>query len=104
MHSPPAPQKPQPGKTKGEIGTDCGAMYVEVTGKGKDGLPSLKTWSLVANRGHGPYVPILPAVILARKLAAGSLTRIGAMPCLGLFTLQEFEAEIGELDITMCQS
>ena len=58
----------------------------------------------MAKRGHGPYVPILPAVILARKLAAGSLTRIGAMPCLGLFTLEEFEAEIGELDITMGQS
>ncbi len=86
------------------LGTDCGAMYVEVTGKGKDGLPSLKTWSLVAKRGHGPYVPILPAVILARKLAEGSLTRTGAMPCLGLFTLQEFEAEVDELDITMCQS
>ncbi len=86
------------------LGTDCGAMYVEVTGKGKVGLPSLKTWSLVAKRGHGPYVPILPAVILARKLGKGSLTRIGAMPCLGLFTLQEFEAEVDELDITMCQS
>ncbi len=86
------------------FGTDCGGMYVEVTGEGKDGLPSLKTWSLVAKQGHGPYVPTLPAVILARKLAEGSLTRTGAMPCLGLFTLQEFEAEVGELDIILCRS
>ncbi|MHA1538116.1 MAG: hypothetical protein ACTSUD_11225, partial [Alphaproteobacteria bacterium] len=86
------------------FGTDCGGMYVEVSGTNEEGLPIKRSWSLVARQGHGPFVPILPAVVLARKLAQGSIGRTGAMACLGLFTLSEFEAAIGDLDIKMHQA
>jgi hypothetical protein len=38
-------------------------------------------------------------VIVARKLARGEIEARGARPCLGLFTLAEFMAEIADLDI-----
>ena len=41
----------------------------------------------------------MPSVILAKRLLAGTLTTRGAMPCLGLFTLEEFLAEVADLDI-----
>ena len=83
------------------FGTDRGGMYVRVKGTDLNGQLVTRTWSLVAERGHGPFVPILPATILVRKLANGSLARIGAMPCLGLFTLQDFRDEASDLKITM---
>ena len=41
----------------------------------------------------------MPSVILAKRLLAGALTRRGAMPCLGLFALDEFMAEAADLDM-----
>jgi hypothetical protein len=40
------------------------------------------------------------SVILAKALLAGTVAARGAMPCLWLFTLRDFLAEIGDLDIT----
>jgi hypothetical protein len=44
---------------------------------------------LRAGAGDGPQIPATPAVVLARKLADGGLSARGAMPCMGLFTLEE---------------
>jgi hypothetical protein len=41
----------------------------------------------------------VPALILARKLAAGRLSTTGAYPCLGMMTLPEFDTEVSDLDI-----
>ena len=50
--------------------------------------------------GHGPIIPATAAVLLARKLLAGALPARGAMPCMGLFTLDEFVAETSDLDMS----
>jgi hypothetical protein len=42
----------------------------------------------------------MPSVILAKRLLAGAVAQRGAMPCLGLFTLADFVAEVADLDIT----
>ena len=79
-------------------GSDRGGMVVDVTGTAKDGTRQRRRWTLIASGGHGPQVPAVPAVILAGKLARG-WTLTGAMPCLGLFSLAEFEAAVADLDI-----
>ena len=81
------------------FGSDRGGMYIRVNGLDHDGQAVIRTWSLVAEAGDGPYVPILPATVLVRKLADHSLRRCGAIPCLGLFSLQEFRKEMDGLDI-----
>jgi hypothetical protein len=81
------------------LGTDRGGMYVHLDGTDAAGRPIRRRWSLVAQAGDGPYVPGTPAAILAKKLARGTLTARGALPCLGLFTLEEFRAEIADLAI-----
>ena len=58
------------------------------------------TWTLVARRGDGPYVPAMASVILAKRLVAGEGPPPGATPCFGLFPLADFEAEVADLDIT----
>lgn len=79
-------------------GTDRGGMVVELSGTAEAGTRRRRRWTLIACAGHGPWVPGVPAVILAGKLARGwALT--GAMPCLGLFDLAEFEQAVAGLDI-----
>jgi hypothetical protein len=77
-----------------------GGMAATLEGKGKDGAPLRVDWHLFARHGHGPYVPAMASVILAKRLLAGTLSARGAMPCLGLFTLADFLAEVSDLDMT----
>lgn len=84
----------------GGLGSDTGGMMVTLGGTGTDGKSRLLIWRLIARRGHGPYIPGTPSVILARRLLAGTLTTRGAMPCLGLLTLADMLAEIADLDMT----
>jgi hypothetical protein len=84
----------------GFLGSDRGAMVVEAEGRGRDGAPLRLRWTLVAAEGHGPFIPATPAVIVARGLAEGRITALGAMPCLGLVTPAEATAELADLAIT----
>ena len=74
-------------------------MFVTMAGRGNDGRPKMLAWHLIARSGHGPYVPAIPAVILAKRLASGRGPTAGARAAFGLFSLSEFEAEVADLDI-----
>lgn len=80
-------------------GSDRGGMFVEVSGEGVDGRPLTKVWTLIAGAGDGPFIPGIPAVILARKLARNQIHERGAMACLDLMTLEDFETAVADLDI-----
>ena len=82
------------------LGSDVGGMAVTLEGEDREGRRMRVDWSLIARRGHGPFIPAMPSVILAKRLLAGTLAVRGAMPCLGLFTLEDFLAEVADLDIT----
>ena len=83
------------------LGSDTGGMHVGLCGADHDGRTARIDWHLVARRGHGPEIPCVPAIVIARKLAAGTLARRGAMPCMGLMTLADFAEAItqAQLDI-----
>jgi hypothetical protein len=82
------------------LGSDRGGMVVTLEGRDAAGGRRRRiVWHLVAGSGHGPYVPPAPAVILARRLIDGTLAARGAVPCVGLFTLEEFLGEIADLDV-----
>ncbi len=80
-------------------GTNRGGMFLEISGDGLDGAPLSRAWNLIAGAGDGPLIPSIPAVILARKLAHDGIARRGAMPCLNMFTLEDFSTAVGDLDI-----
>lgn len=82
------------------LGSDRGGMRVTLRGLGVDAKPLVISWLLVARRNHGPYVPALTAVALARRLASGVETRRGAWPCHGVVRLDDILAEAQGLDIT----
>jgi len=81
------------------LGSDTGGMQITLTGIGNDQKSKTVTWSLIARQNHGPEIPCVPALILARKLAADQISLRGAFPCLGMFSLAEFDEEVASLDI-----
>ena len=80
-------------------GTDEGGMLVFLEGVDKHSRPLRLRWSLHAAAGDGPQIPAMPAVVLARKKADGTLAARGAMPCMGLFDLNEAMAALADYDV-----
>ena len=70
--------------------SDKGAMFVSLEGVSMDGQALKLNWHLVAAQNHGPYIPCGAAIALATKLAQGDKLPHGAMPCMGLLTVQEY--------------
>ncbi|HEY3179549.1 MAG TPA: saccharopine dehydrogenase NADP-binding domain-containing protein [Casimicrobiaceae bacterium] len=81
-----------------KLGTDVGAMHVEMHGF-RRGHRLDVLWTLVAGHGDGPQIPCTPAIVIARKLAAGTLVARGALPCVGLFSLEECLRELEGYDV-----
>ncbi len=81
------------------IGTADGGMHVVLKGKDRSGQTVVKKWFVVALDGDGPFIPTVPAVVLAKRIVAGHPARSGAMPCVGMLSLDEYLKELGHLKI-----
>ncbi|MBB3035123.1 saccharopine dehydrogenase family protein [Alteriqipengyuania lutimaris] len=82
------------------LGSDRSGFHMFIRGRGKDGEPVERRHWIIARTGHGPNIPCMPAILIARKLAAGEAIDAGARPCLDLITLDEYLAALDGLDIT----
>lgn len=81
------------------LGSDVGGMHIKLAGTSIDGNPKSVTWNLVAHENHGPEIPCSPALIIARMLLADRIAFRGASPCLGMFSMSDFENELSEFAI-----
>jgi len=81
------------------LGTDNGGMQINLLGLDENKSPKRIQWTLCAEHGVGPYIPTISAIIIAKKLITQSLKTRGATPCLGMYTLQEFDKEAHPLGI-----
>ena len=81
------------------FGSDRGAMIVEVAGRDGYGRSATARWTLDATANLGPYVPVLGALALIRRLAAGWQPQHGAYPCSGILGLDEFTQLLDTLGI-----
>jgi saccharopine dehydrogenase-like NADP-dependent oxidoreductase len=81
------------------LGTDTGGMQINLSGLDKKEKPKHIKWTLYAENGVGPYIPIISAIIIAKKLITGNINTRGATPCLGMYTLKEFDKEASSLGI-----
>jgi len=82
------------------IAGDRGGMAVTITGKAIGGGRVRRTWQLVAPAADGPEIPCMAAILLTRRLAAGSSVAPGAFACMGLLTLADFEPQFTRWRIT----
>jgi hypothetical protein len=80
-------------------GSADGGMHILLKGKDHDDHAKTIQWFIIAKNGHGPQIPCVPAIILAKKLFNDALTLRGAMACTGLVTVEEYLAELQDFDI-----
>jgi hypothetical protein len=81
------------------FGSERGGMLVSVTGTDAQGGRKRLEWHLVAEHNHGPEIPCMAAILLARKIARNEIAERGAHPCMGFLTLQEFGPEFARWGI-----
>ena len=74
--------------------SDKGGMFVSMEGLDIQGQTLSLVWHLVAAQNHGPYIPCGASIALARKLARGDGLLLGAMPCMGLLTVEDYLAAL----------
>jgi hypothetical protein len=86
------------------FGSKSSAMHVTVRGLDLNGKPAVRTWSLVAQHDHGPFIPCFPAIALARKILRNEIAARGAMPCMGLLTVEEILAVGSSLSLSVVES
>jgi hypothetical protein len=75
------------------FGSERGGMLVSVTGTNPQGGRMRLEWQVVADGNHGPEIPCMPAILLARKIVRTGIVERGAYPCMGFLKLEEFEPE-----------
>jgi len=81
------------------IVSDKGGMFVTLEGEGADGASCRVEWNLIAEQNHGPHIPCGAAIALARKIASGVSLPTGAMPCMGLLSVEEFLEPLRDLKV-----
>jgi saccharopine dehydrogenase-like NADP-dependent oxidoreductase len=83
------------------FGSGQSGFHMILTGIGQDGKPKRRRFMLIARSGHGPYIPCMPAILLARRLANGEISRRGASACLDLIDLDSYLGALSGLDISI---
>ncbi|HSV60322.1 MAG TPA: hypothetical protein VLJ19_15615 [Variovorax sp.] len=93
-----APQKLAPllhatGRLFDPMGSALGGMVVRVEGRDAQGHAQRRAWHIAADHHHGPEIPCMAAILLARRLARGEQLPVGAQASCGLLHLQDFAPE-----------
>nr|WP_255593698.1 saccharopine dehydrogenase NADP-binding domain-containing protein [Acidovorax sp. sic0104] len=75
------------------LGTPLGGMVVRVAGMDAHGTTRRRAWHIAADNDHGPEIPCMATILLARRLAAGNPLPVGAHTSTGLLALESFAPE-----------
>jgi hypothetical protein len=85
------------------LGSGCSGFHMTLTGIGHDGASLRRKFMIIARSGHGVYIPCIPAILLAKRLAKrlarAEITQRGATPCVDLIDLDSYLAALADLDI-----
>jgi len=81
------------------LGSAKSGFHMFLSGTGRHGRRETIRIFMIARQVQGPYIPCVPTILLAQRIAAGERVAAGARPCLDLVTLDEILAAIAHLDI-----
>lgn len=75
------------------FGSETSAFHMRMKGGGKTGL-----FTIIAKNNDGPNIPCIPSTVLTQNIASGALKDAGAKPCVGMVTLDEYQAALKGYD------
>lgn len=82
------------------LGTPLGGMVVRVAGADAEGAAQRRAWHIAADNDHGPEIPCMAAILLARQLAHGQavppILPLGAHTSTSLLPLEAFAPEFAK--------
>lgn len=81
------------------LGTTSGGMHMIIEGQSNEGQALKIKWFIIAKDNDGPQIPCVPAIILCTKLMQDELKLKGAMPCIGMISLEEYLKELEDFSI-----
>ncbi len=81
------------------FGKDDSGFYMYLFGNDETGKEKELLFEIVARHGDGLYIPSMPAILMAKKLAKGEIRESGAYPCVGFITAKEYLDALGEFNI-----
>ena len=81
------------------VGSDIGAMTVDVIGKGTNEKIVQRRWTMIARDGVGPNIPAIPAQLICEKINRNEIAP-GARSCVNEFSLETAQAALGKMNIT----
>lgn len=93
-----APLFSQAARRFDRFGSELGGMSIEMRGERGQRHHAVR-WDLTAPALHGPEIPCLAAVLLARRLARGQALPVGAQACMGILSLADFESAFAQWGI-----
>ena len=83
------------------LGSARSGLHMILRGVDAAGAPKEVRFHLIARSGHGPYVPCIPSILIAQRMARVGGLAAGARPCLDLIALEDYLAALDGLDITI---
>lgn len=83
------------------LSTGRSGLHMILKGVDAAGVPRTIRFFLIARSGHGPYVPCIPSILLAQRLARGEAIAPGARACLDLVDLDDYLGALAGLDISI---
>lgn len=82
-------------------GSGRSGFHMIIEGRACDGNRHKRRHWIIARSGDGPNIPCMPAILIARRLAAGEAIAPGARPCLDLIDLDELIEALAGLDVSV---
>ena len=86
------------------FGSKNSGFHMDLVGRDEQGINKSIRFEMVASSGDGPFIPCMPAILLAKKLANNEIKDRGATPCFGIITIKEYLDALENLDITWTET
>jgi hypothetical protein len=82
------------------VGSPHSGFFMRLEGQDRQGNPKKTLFEIVARDGSGLEIPVTPVILLVKKMLRGESLPAGAYPCMGLFSLAEFQQELSSYPIS----
>jgi hypothetical protein len=82
------------------LGSSHSGFFMRLEGQDQQRNPKKMLFEILARDGSGLEIPVTPVMLLVKKMLRGEALPAGAYPCMGLFSLAEFQQELSSYPIS----